>query len=74
MITDRIGRQEVLLLINHNFRKMCDIVGYFLHQNTRNLKFCFASSEKKSHLSARVMARTVQLLKHDAYRPIKLSN
>ena len=25
----------------------------------------FASSEKKSHLSARVMARTVQLLRHD---------
>ena len=26
---------------------------------------------KKSHLSARVMARTVQLLRHDAYCPIK---
>ena len=31
----------------------------------------FASNEKKSHLSARVMARTVQLLRHDAYCPIK---
>ena len=30
----------------------------------------FASSDKKSHLSARVMARTVQLLGHDAYCPI----
>ena len=30
----------------------------------------FASSDKKSHLSARVMARTVQLLRHDAYCPI----
>ena len=29
-----------------------------------------ASSEKKSHLRARVMARTVQLLRHDAYYPI----
>ena len=47
-------------------------MGYFLNQNTRNSKFCFASSEKKSHLSARVMARTVQLLRHDAYCPIKL--
>ena len=63
MITDRIGRQEVLLLINHNFNKICDIIGYFLHQNTRNSTFCFASIEKKkSHLSARLMARTVQLL------------
>ena len=31
----------------------------------------FASSEKKkSHLSARVMARTVQLLRHDAHCPM----
>ena len=29
----------------------------------------FASSEKKGHLSARVMAHTVQLLRHDAYCP-----
>ena len=73
MITDRIGRHEVLLPIN---QKICDIISYFLNQNTRNSKFCFASSEKKSHLSARVMARTVQLqlLRHDAYCPIKLSN
>ena len=74
MITDRIGWHEVLLPINHNFNKICDIIGYFLNQNTRNSKFCFASSEKKSHLSARVMARTVQLLRHDTYCPIKLSN
>ena len=66
MITDRIGQHEVLLPINHNFNKICDIIGYFLNQNTRNSKFCFASSEKKSHLSARMMARTVQLLRHDA--------
>ena len=61
MITDRIGRHEGLLLINHNFNKICNIIGYFLNENTRNSKFCFASSEKKSHLSARVMARTVLL-------------
>ena len=74
MITDRIGRHEVLLPINNNFNKICNIIGYFLIQNTRNLKFCFASSEKEGHLGAPVMARTVQLLRHDAYRPIKLSN
>ena len=28
---------------------------------------------KKSHFSARVMARTVQSLRHDEYCPIKLS-
>ena len=74
MITDRIGQHKVLLPINHNFYKICDIIGYFLNQNTGNSKFCFASSEKKSHLSACMIAHTVQLLKHDAYCPIKLSN
>ena len=53
MITDRIGRHEVLLPINHNFNKICDIIGYFLNQNTRNSKFCFASSEKKPFKRAR---------------------
>ena len=74
MITHRIGRREVLLPTNHNFNKICDIIGYFLNQNKRNSKFWLPSSEKKSHLSASVMARTVQLLRHDAYCPIKLSN
>ena len=56
-----------MLPVNHNFNKICDIQGSFLNQNTRNSKtFFFASSEKKKHLSARVMAGTVQLLKHDA--------
>ena len=29
MITDRIGRHEVLLPINHDFNKICDILGSF---------------------------------------------
>ena len=75
MITDRIGRHEVLLPINHNFNKICDIIGYLLNENTRNSEIFIACSEKKkSHLSERVMARTVQLLRNDAYCPIKLSN
>ena len=48
MITDRIGRHEVLLpIINHDFNKIFDVTGYFLNQNTRNWKFCFASSGKE---------------------------
>ena len=47
MITDRIGRHEVLLPINHNFNKICDILSCFFNQNTRNSKIFFASSEKK---------------------------
>ena len=70
MITHRIGRHEVLLPINRNFNEICDIIGYLLNQNTRNSEIFIASSEKKSHLNARVMARTVQLLRHDACCPI----
>ena len=47
MITDRIGRHEVLLPVNHNYNKICDILGFF------KLVF-FLPAEKKSHLSARV--------------------
>ena len=48
MITDRIGRHEVLLPINHNFNKICDILGSFFNQNTTNSEIFFASSEKKA--------------------------
>ena len=67
-ITDRIGRHEVLLPINHNFNKICHIKSSFQNQNTRSSKI-FASSENSAH----VMVRTIQLLKHDAHCPIKLS-
>ena len=70
MITDQIGRHKVLLTINHDFNKICDILlGSFFNQNTRNSEI-FLLAVKKSHLSARVMARTVQLLRHDTYCPI----
>ena len=45
----------------------------FLIKRQEILRF-FLLAVKKSHLSARVMARSVQLLRHDAYCPIKLSN
>ena len=52
MITDQIERHEVLLPINHNYNKICDILG-FLNSNTRNSESFFVSSEK-SHLSGRM--------------------
>ena len=69
MITDRIGRHEVLLPINHDF-VICNILGSFFNQNTRNSEIFLLAVKKKKHLSARVMAGTVQLLRHDAYCPI----
>ena len=47
VITHRIGRHEVLLPINHNVNKICDIIGYLLNQNTRNSEIFIASGEKK---------------------------
>ena len=73
MITDRIGLHSVLLPINHNFNKICDILGSFLIK-TQEIPRFFWLAVKKSHLSACVMARTVQLLMHDAYCPIYLSS
>ena len=70
LITSMIYRPNWTLLspvtiTNHNFNKICNIIGYFLNQNTRNSKFCFASSEKK---------KPFKRARDGAYCPIKLSN
>ena len=57
MVTDRIGWHEVLLPIDHDFNEICDIVGSFFNQNTRNPKIFLLAVKKKSHLRTRVMAR-----------------
>ena len=41
MITDRIGRHEVLLPINHNFDKICDIIGYFFKSKHKKFEILF---------------------------------
>ena len=45
----------------------------FLNPKRRNSEIIFLLAVKRNHLSTRVMARTVQLLRHDANCPIKLS-
>ena len=59
IITDRVGRQEVLLLINHNFNQICDIWS-LLKVKTQNIReFLQAEKKKYLHSSAHAMARTV---------------
>ena len=54
MITDKIGRHEVLLTINHDFNKICDILlGSFFNQNTRNSEIFLLAVKKKA-----IQART----------------
>ena len=75
MITDRIGWHEVLLPINHNYNKICDILGFFCklkHKKFREF-FFYGSEKKKPFKCARVMVYTVQSLRHDTYCPFTLS-
>jgi len=48
MIKDRIERNEVLLPINHNYDKICDVLALLKKENTRNSKKFLASNEKKA--------------------------
>ena len=60
MIKDRIGRNgEVLLPINHNYNKICDVLAVLKKESLRNSKKFLASNEKKSHLSARTRWRVL---------------
>ena len=63
MITDRTGRHEVLLPINHNYNKICDILGILKLKHKKIPRvFFFAGREKKPFECARAMVRTVQSL------------
>ena len=64
--SDPIRRHEILLPINHNYNKFCDILGFFKSKLKKFGDF-FVGSEKKPFKSARAMARTVQLLRLDMY-------
>ena len=74
MITDRIGRHEVLVPINHNYNynRICDVLGLFLVKTQEIPRFMLAP--KKQFKCACAIASTVQLLnyRHDAYCPKKI--
>ena len=72
-ITNRIGRHEVVLPINHNYNKI--LVYFRLCSNqTQEIASVFLLAVKKSHLSARVRWRVLSDYRHDAYCPITLSH
>ena len=48
IITDRIGQDKVLLLINHNYNKICDVLDFF---KIKTLRVFLLAVEKKGHLS-----------------------
>ena len=64
MITDQIGQHKVLLPINHNYNKICDILGFFKlpvkHKKFREFFFFDAASQKKPIKCVCAMACTYQ--------------
>ena len=64
--SDPIRQHEILLPINHNYNKFCDILGFFKSKLNKFRDF-FVGSEKKPFKCARAMVRTVQLLRLDMY-------
>ena len=58
------GQHEVLLPINHNYNKICYILGLFL------IKTQEISAVKKSHLSTCIRWCTLSNYRHDVYCPI----
>ena len=66
IITDRIGRHEVLLPINHNYNKIYDILSSSNKIKTRDIPIQYQFKCPPT------MELTVQLLGHDAYCSITL--
>ena len=66
-ITDRIGRQEVLLPINHNFNKIFDIQGSFFKSKQQKFQdFALLAVKKKPFKRARDGAYCpISILRHD---------
>ena len=65
MITDQIGLHKRLLQLNHNYNKMCDILGFFKIKNARNSASLLLVVKKKTYEWTIVMVHAVQLFKHD---------
>ena len=47
MITDRSGRQEVLLPIDHNYNEIYDNLGFFKSKHKKFREFFFGGRVKK---------------------------
>ena len=64
MITDQIGQHKVLLPINHNYNKICDILGFFKlpvkHKKFREFFFLMLPVKKKPIKCVCAMACTYQ--------------
>ena len=69
-----IGRNEVLLPINHNYNKICDILGFFKVKTQEILRGFFLLALKIKKPFKRACEMCVQCnYSHDAYCPIILS-
>ena len=51
IITDGIGRDNVLLPINHNYNKICDVLAFFKIKTQEIPRVFLLAVGKKGHLS-----------------------
>ena len=64
MITDRIGRHEVMLPINHNCNKICDVLALLKIKKTQQIPIVFLLAGKQKAIQVHV--------RHGAYCPISV--
>ena len=66
MFTDRIGQHKVLISLNRNYNKICEILGFFINLKHKKFQVIFLLvGEKQPFKRKSVMVRTVLL-----HRPI----
>ena len=62
MLTDRIGRHEVMLPINHNYNKICDVLALLNKKHKKFQEFSCLQENKKPFKCTCAMVRTVLLV------------
>ena len=61
MITDRIGRHEVLLPINHNSNKICDIYTVFTNGGHAGKKWCLVMKARRWRINKLLFAAVLRI-------------
>ena len=65
MIIDQTGQHEVLLLINHTYNKICDILGFFKIKTQEILRVFLSARERwrvLSHYTVLLVLKSGQLI------------
>ena len=64
MITDRIGQHEVLIPINRNYDKICEILGFFINLKHKKFQVIFLLVGEKQPFKVSVKENEVPTEKY----------